>query len=313
VTRLRLIYSAIIIAGILCLVWLDFRLGTEVANGGWGCPGIVLLVSILVVGPLAANEVLHFDPHLGQRRIRPWAVYSGTCVIILFAAIPMLYQDYSAHCPIGRLGWLAFGVAAATGIAFVSQMIGYKAGDRVIDDIGRTLLIAIYAGLFLAFWLPIRFGYNNAWGMVALLSLFVTVKMSDAAAWAVGKRFGRHKLAPQLSPGKTLEGLAGGLLGGYLGAVTVFYLVAPQITGQSTSANGWTILLFSLLVTAAGVVGDLAESLLKRDGGVKNSSRWLPGLGGVTDLVDSLLVSGPVVLAFWNSGMLAPVWPAASG
>ena len=88
-----------------------------------------------------------------------------------------------------------------------------------------------------------------------------------------------------------------------MGALIVFYLVAPQLTGQSSAASWWLIILFAIAVTAAGVLGDLAESMLKREGGVKDSSRWLPGLGGITDMVDSLLVAGPVVLGFWNSGL----------
>ncbi len=305
-TSTRLIYSAIIIVVILFLIGLDLRLGVEVSNGGTGRPGMVLFVCVLVLGLMAANEVLHFDSGLSDRGVKPWAVYCGTAVIILVGAVPLLFQEYPENCSVGRLGWLAYGMAAAVGLSFVSKMFGYRIGDRVFDDIGRTILIAAYTGLLFAFWFPIRTSYGNEWGMVALLSLLVTVKMSDAMAWGIGKHYGRHKLAPRLSPGKTIEGLLGGLVGGCIGALIVFYLVAPGMTGQSSSATFWVIVLFAIAVTAAGVLGDLAESLLKRDGGVKDSSHWLPGLGGITDMVDSLLVAGPVVLGFWNSGLVGP-------
>ena len=137
--------------------------------------------------------------------------------------------------------------------------------------------------------------------------MYVTVKVSDAMAYAVGKICGRHKLAPELSPGKTIEGLIGGLMGGCLGAFIVFWVVAPRMTGADCAASWWMIVLFGLVVTIVGIVGDLSESLLKRDGGVKNSSRWLPGLGGVMDIVDSLLPAGPVVFAFWVTGWFGPV------
>lgn len=302
-TRARLIYSAIFIAIILLLVYIDVRIGEETA---WNRPGVVLFASAVGVGLLVANEVLHFHRGL-ESRIKPWAVYAGTLFTIVVAYSPVFIDTGDPlTCPTGRLGWLAWGFVGAVGIAFVSQMVGYRPGVPVIDDVARTILIIAYAGLLISFWGPIRDTGNNLWGMVALLSLFVTVKMSDAAAWLFGKLWGRRKLAPALSPGKTVEGFFGGLLGGVLGAAIVFYAVAPMMTGEATAASPGLIVAFAIAVTLAGVLGDLTESLLKRDAGVKNSSSWLPGLGGIADLVDSLVTAGPVVLAFWMTGWMGP-------
>ncbi len=302
-TRTRLIASAIVVATILSLLWLDYQCGTP----AWlNRPGLVLGICCLVLGLMAASEILHFNSADLNRRVKPWAVYLGTVVAIAFAFVPQLDPAYPADCSIGRIGWLAFAMAAALGIAFVSQMIGYRKGDHVMNDVSRTMLVIAYVGLLFGFWAPIRGFQNNEWGLVALLSLFVTVKMSDSMAYLVGRAWGTRKLAPELSPGKTVEGLLGGLAGGCAGALLVFWVLGPWITGQPPSAHWSLIIGFAILVTGAGVMGDLAASLMKRDGGVKDSSRWLPGLGGIIDMTDSLLTAGPVVMAFWASGLLLP-------
>ncbi len=303
-TRVRLVCAAIIVPAIFALVWLDFTLG----QADWlGRPGVVLFVTTLFVGLMAASEVLHFEPVTSPRRIKPWAVYLATAIVIILAFAPVAYEHYPADCPVGRTGWLAFGMAATIGIAFFSVMAGYRRGDRVMNDVARTVLIVAYIGLLIGFWAAIRGHGDNAWGMTALLSLFVPVKLSDSLAYITGRLWGRNKLSPELSPGKTIEGLAGGVAGGVFGAFLVLYVVARWLTGESSPASWWWVVIFGVCVTLAGVAGDLAESLMKREGDVKNSSRWLPGLGGITDMIDSLLAAGPVVLAFWITGIFGPV------
>ncbi len=301
--RWRLISAVILITTNLLLAWLDYLCGTP---QWFGKPGLVLLPCALVVGLMAANEVLYFSQD-NSTRIKHWAVYVGTTLVILSSFTPLLWDNYSQDCNVGRMGWPLFGIAAGVGIAFVSQMIGYRPGDRVATDLALTIMVIAYVGLLISFWAPIRMFYDNQWGIVALLSLFVTVKMSDSMAYTIGKSFGRRKMAPNLSPGKTVEGLIGGVGGGVLGALIVFYGFAPLITGSPTRASWILVVVFGVVVTLAGVVGDLAESLLKRDGGVKNSSKWLRGLGGIMDIVDSIIVAGPVVLAFWSSGAFTPI------
>lgn len=301
--RWRLISAAIILSIILSSFWLDVQIGKET----WaGSPGMITSLLTLLIGLVAANEVVSFNPQ-ANAGVKRWAVYCGTGLVICLACYPAFHPDYPPDCPIGRLGWPLLGMGGAVGLAFISKMIGYRPGDQVMDDVARTVLVVAYIGLLISFWAPIRSLVDNVWGLVALLSLYVTVKFSDTGAYAVGRTFGKTKLAPQLSPGKTVEGLIGGIGGGCLGAFFVFYLLAPQLTGQQTAATWWQILLFAVVVTIVGIVGDLCESLLKRDGGVKNSSRWLPGLGGVMDIIDSLLPAGPVVYAFWVTGWFGPV------
>ena len=150
---------------------------------------------------------------------------------------------------------------------------------------------------------------GNRYGLIAWLSLVIVVKSSDIGQYVVGRMFGRHKLAKMLSPGKTWEGAIGGIGFALLGAWLSLGPLA-RVLG-CPSGRGWLAWLsgcfcYAVLVGIAGIVGDLAESMLKRDAGVKDSSHWLPGFGGVLDLLDSLLVAAPVAYALWVVGLVGP-------
>ncbi len=130
-------------------------------------------------------------------------------------------------------------------------------------------------------------------GAGVLLGIFAVVWMADVAAYFSGKKFGKHKLAPSISPGKTWEGAIGAGVG-----VLIYGLVIRQVFSlELMSLPLW--ILASLGVTAISIIGDLYESLLKRKAGIKDSSNILPGHGGVLDRIDSLTSTLPVVALFW--------------
>lgn len=139
--------------------------------------------------------------------------------------------------------------------------------------------------------------------MLPFASTVLIVKFSDTCQYFVGRKFGRNKLAPIVSPGKTWEGAIGGI------GLCVLILATVLATFDSfpQGIGGWLrVALYCLLLCVAGIVGDLLESMLKRDAGVKDSSSWLPGLGGVMDMLDSLLLAAPVSYACWLAGLLSP-------
>ncbi len=148
-------------------------------------------------------------------------------------------------------------------------------------------------------------------GLAALASWIIVVKLGDIGAYSVGRLVGRHKFAPVLSPSKTWEGAAGALLFSALGAWAVFHIGVT--VGADARAHfhflpphspSWGWLPFGLLMGGVGMIGDLAESLLKRDAGSKDSSRWLPGLGGLLDILDSLLLTVPLAWFCWSAGLV---------
>ena len=132
---------------------------------------------------------------------------------------------------------------------------------------------------------------HAAYGGELLLYLFSLVWIADIGAYFSGRKFGKHKLAPSISPGKTWEGVIGGLLANLFWIVGVYQL-----------SSGWDLgfaqfLIISLATSLISVVGDLFESILKREAGVKDSGKLLPGHGGVMDRIDSVIAAAPVFVA----------------
>ena len=128
-----------------------------------------------------------------------------------------------------------------------------------------------------------------------LLGLMAVVWIADIAAYFSGRAFGKHKLAPQISPGKTWEGAAGAVVG-----VVAYGLLLRGLNPPLAALGGLLgATLALLLLTSVSIAGDLFESLLKRQAGIKDSSQLLPGHGGVLDRIDSLTSTLPLVAAIW--------------
>jgi phosphatidate cytidylyltransferase len=123
----------------------------------------------------------------------------------------------------------------------------------------------------------------------------VIVWLSDTFAFFTGCAVGRHRLAPAISPGKTVEGALGGLAGGIAGALLIRAWLLPRLPLPDT-------VLLGLAVSALGIVGDLLESLLKRWAGLKDSGALFPGHGGMLDRLDSLLFGAPVLYVYFSLG-----------
>lgn len=147
--------------------------------------------------------------------------------------------------------------------------------------IGVAVLIPTWAGV-------VALQADSPWKM---LFVFVLVWSADIGAYFVGKRFGKHKLAPKVSPGKSIEGLLGGLA-----LALVIGLALKNHVGLETLSMLNALFIFSLVVLFS-ILGDLSESLFKRSGGVKDSSQLLPGHGGILDRIDSLTAAVPIYFA----------------
>lgn len=177
-----------------------------------------------------------------------------------------------------------------TALAFVAHFSEHKG---TIANLAVTVFGVAYITIPLSFLLDINFSGSSAW----FVFLLVTTKMTDTAAYSAGKLCGSHLLAPTLSPKKTIEGAIGGLLGS-VGASFGFYALFnaagyPETLGLSCSEA----LILGACIGLISQIGDLAESLIKRDAEVKDSST-LPGFGGMLDVVDSLIFTTPL-LYFW--------------
>lgn len=174
-----------------------------------------------------------------------------------------------------------------------SPSLSGAAFSGALSDVGLRLLGALYVGLTLAHFVMLRRLDEGAWWV---LFAFVVIWLSDTCAYYGGTLTGRTKLAPSISPGKTVEGA----LWGVAGAVAVAILFVKLIGFDTGGMGLFTIAVIAVIVSVAGIIGDLAESLFKRSFGVKDSGTLIPGHGGMLDRVDSLLFAVPVLYYLIN-------------
>jgi len=158
--------------------------------------------------------------------------------------------------------------------------------DGAMANAGATLLAITYLGVLPGFFLPICLTHS-AWMLLVIVAI---VKAADTGAYAVGRLIGKHKLIPWLSPGKTIEGFIGGLAFSALTALALLHAFLFNVFSLPQA------IIAGIILGAIGQIGDLLESLLKRDAGVKDSGH-LPGFGGILDILDSPLLAAPA--AYW--------------
>jgi phosphatidate cytidylyltransferase len=182
---------------------------------------------------------------------------------------------------------------------------------KPLTAVAVTILGALYTGGMLSFAYAIRYHpYASAptsgtrfnvpsGGLLLLLPVLVTWA-SDIGAYAVGRTMGKHKLIPSVSPGKTIEGSIGGLAMSMLVAVLYAQFVLHPSSHLGFRYPPIGALIFGVIISLAAQIGDLAESLFKREAGVKDSSNLIPGHGGVLDRFDSLLFVMPVAFVLLN-------------
>lgn len=290
---------------LLALVVLDYRQALGAAPGMW------LLAVLLLVSVLATQEVLAL---LAAKNHRPaaWPVYAGNVLIPLSACLPMFFHVASrplpADTPLGPFGWPLVVLTLAAIAVLFEEMQRFERPGRATVNAALGIFTLVYIGLLGSFLALLRQFGGNEWGMAALVSMLLIVKTADTAAYFAGKNFGRRKMSPVLSPGKTWEGAVGGLVGACLVSWAFFAFLAPPIVGPGyVQPPLAATLAYGAILAIAGIVGDLAESLLKRDMERKDSSSWVPGLGGVLDIVDAILVAAPAAWLCWAFGLVGPV------
>lgn len=214
---------------------------------------------------------------------------------------------------IGIVGAALFPVAmwrfGATGVFAVALflMLGlcvwyvYWMHARM-TDVSISFFGACYTGLLLAPLVVLRQALPEPWGGVLLLVLFMSVWFNDAGAYLIGSKFGKHKLAPRTSPKKSWEGLIAGLI-----VSAGFWCLMTLIPGVTMSIP--QAIVFGMVCGGAGVIGDLAESRIKRNVGVKDSGTIMPGHGGLLDRCDSLFFASVTAsLLLFIGGCVPYVW-----
>ncbi|MBV9122891.1 MAG: phosphatidate cytidylyltransferase [Planctomycetes bacterium] len=278
--RTRLWMGAVLVVLVVAVLVVDQHLAP------W-YPFLFLLVQ--AIGGLAVLELRRLLPATW----RPSAWLSQAAVALLIAA------NWPAHVfaarSLDRDAWhWVLGVFAAVVLAaFLVEMARFREPGQSVVRMAFTVWLAGYLGLLPSFFVQPRW---TTWteaaggvdrGTVALALMAFVPKCGDIGAYFTGRFLGRHRLAPVLSPKKTWEGAAGALAASILAAAGINRL-GPVLP------SWWQAVGFGITVGVAGLLGDLAESLIKRDCGHKDASQAVPGFGGILDVVDAVIFAAPV-------------------
>ncbi len=191
--------------------------------------------------------------------------------------------------PVGVL-WSLLGAIAVVSLArFGLAAFARSARPDAVDDVARGIFVLAYIPFLASFAIVLSTLPGGQWWVLAAVIIVVVV---DTGAYVTGLTFGKHKLAPKISPGKTWEGLAGSV---------VLAVIAGALLGEYMIRTGWLTGAFvALALVASATLGDLVESLIKRDIGVKDISSWLPGHGGFLDRLDSVVPSMAVIFVSYQ-------------
>ena len=251
--------------------------------------GFVLFFLASGVGILAARELAGI---LGDKGvIASKRILSGAAIVGLMVSCLIPERERA-------LDAVAI-VSTSAALVLTAALVYYSRGRNVkgvVSAAGGVLLAYVYLGLMFGFFLAIR-REHSAW---VLLWVLLVIKACDIGAYFTGTALGRHKLIPWLSPGKTWEGLVGGVVAASIGGGVLAHLLLRS--GVRMPIEPASAALAGAIFGIVGQIGDLMASLFKRDAGQKDSGRILPGFGGLLDVLDSPLLVLPV--AFW--------WLAAS-
>lgn len=276
----RVAFAAVAIPAAFGLIWL----------GGWP-----LVVLVALAGVLGTRELYGFAERQGLSPWRPFGLVLAAC----FA--PAMWAVSRSEAAVA---FAAQALPYLPGLLLVLLLLGTLArltpDQRPLASAAVTLFGAIYAGALPAFLVAIRHeGHGTrSWAGTALVFMpLVITWVCDSAAMFVGQRMGGAKLWPSVSPGKTWSGTVGGFLAALLVA-PVYHRVGLAPAGVDFPV--WQGLLVAAGVGSLGQLGDLAESLFKREVGLKDSSDLIPGHGGVLDRFDSLYVVLPVTAALYR-------------
>ncbi len=253
----------------LCIIWGDFAL-------------LLLLAFMLFVG---SREYVRMLNHKG--------FYPSLKVIYITEAI------LAAVVYFKRFDLVAITLTICAMSSFMWVL--FRGRQPYIANVATTLLGMVYCG-----WFPLHLiflrdlscdKYDSGLGFVVLM--FITILLTDVGCYYVGSKFGKHKLAPVISPNKTIEGSIGGMF---------FAIIGAMVIGLYIGLEWYLALAAGIICTVFAQIGDLCESLIKRDAGVKDSGTSLPGHGGFLDRTDSFVLTIPIMYYFSKCFIFHTEW-----
>ncbi len=301
--RQRLLVSSLLIPLLVGLFAWDHQLGS-------GAPVLLVLVTVLAVR--LAFELVQL---LHRRDLQAsWPLAGIGAAVLVVSGWPGESWGGVCECLVGGspLERVAGALAMVVLVLLLVHALRFREPGSSLGGLGADVLVVVYTGFLLIVTVQLRWTPRPELGYLALGSLVAAAKMGDTGAYTLGRLFGRKKLHSRLSPGKTWMGALGAVLGAALGAVAWLewgrMAFETGEAGESLPATSglpvwlWAA-IYGAVIGVAGLIGDLCESLMKRDAEVKDSAALFPGMGGTLDLLDSILYAGPVAWLFWT------LWP----
>lgn len=278
--RHRLIFGTLMtiffVAVLLADGYLDLPAGWSCRNEPVHATLLCILIAILIV--LANLELSNLAAAKRLTIFKPFAI------ICSIALATTWYWPQLFNLPADK--YLAAVAAVAVLGLFGRQYLRFGTTD-ILANCGANLFAIFYLGLLASFFVAIRIEK----GLWPLLMFIVVVKCSDIGAYTIGSVWGKHKFSPRISPGKTWEGMAGAV---------VFATIAAVLFALISGIMPWpAAVVFAVAFAFIGQLGDLAESLIKRDAEHKDASSSVPGFGGLLDIIDSLLPAAPFAYLFF--------------
>ena len=257
--------------------------------------GIIMLLNVAGLlefyGMVNANGLPRFK----------WLGLAGgvTLVGTLFVYLSGLAKQQLGEPTTGGAAELELGIFAVLLLALLGRRVFAHPAAPSFSMVGHTMLGVLYVSWLLGFMLKIYFfakqagaGFDPGY---CLLFFILTTKCSDIGAYSLGSLIGRHKMIPSVSPAKTWEGFVGAILLSTAAAMVMAHYWGPARLGGMTLGHAAAL---GPVLAVGAVIGDLVESVFKRDSGVKDSGSFFPGIGGILDLLDSLLFNAPLMFLY---------------
>lgn len=266
----RVLTAAVVLPAVIAAIAL-FPL-----RGPWILAAILCVLCISEAHTLLSRAALHAS-HI--------SFLPGISLFFEIAGMPGTAREFPLY---------GLVIASVVASASVAVMRADRFGAKVLAAEGAGSLAGLVVGLGAGSFAALSSIAPSDMGTARIGLLLAVIITSDVFAYFVGHAFGKHKLSPVVSPGKTIEGAVGGVAGGALASAVVgFYLFKDQPLGL--------VVMLGVLVAIAGIVGDLLESLFKRYVGAKDSGTLFPGHGGALDRVDAFLLAAPLMYAFFRT------------
>jgi phosphatidate cytidylyltransferase len=259
----------------------------------------VFWIVMMVLAGFGLAEFYNLAGRIGLVCFKGWGIFGGLLLMtstFLYLSGALGPQSQPAKANDFETSFLIIFVLGLCVRQFVS-----RSNTAGVLAISTTLFGLMYVPWLLNFIQKINF-FPNVQGHFYVLYFILVTKFSDLGAYATGSLIGKHKMIPRISPGKTWEGFGGAIVISTMASVLFAHFAKSHLAGMTL---GHAVIL-GITLSAAAVVGDLIESLFKREAGVKDSGRLFPGIGGILDLLDSLLFNAPLMYLYLRHVLTVP-------